>query len=115
MLGRFRLYSGLVLFTYLVLHLANHALGLISLEAMNAGLAFTIAPWRTLPGTVLLGGAALMHVSIVLWSLYLRQTLRMPAWQIAQTTLGLLIPFGLIGHALGTRGMHEAFGRSLPS
>ena len=39
----------------------------------------------------------------------------MPAWQIAQTTLGLLIPFGLIGHALGTRGMHEAFGRSLPS
>jgi adenylate cyclase len=110
MLGRLRLYSGLVLFTYLVGHLANHALGVISLEAMNAGIPFTIAPWRTLPGTVLLGGAALVHVSAVLWSLYLRQTLRMPAWQIAQTTLGLLIPFGLIGHVLGTRGLHEAFG-----
>jgi adenylate cyclase len=57
MLGRLRLYSGLVLFTYLVGHLANHALGVISLEAMNAGLPF-VAPWRTLPGTVLLGGAA---------------------------------------------------------
>jgi adenylate cyclase len=110
MVGRIRLYSGLVLFTYLVGHLANHALGVISLEAMDAGLRFTIAPWRTLPGTVLLGGAALVHVVVVLRSLYLRRTLRMPAWQIAQTVLGLLIPFGLIGHVLGSRGLHEAFG-----
>ena len=110
MLGRLRLYSGLVLFTYLVGHLANHALGVISLEAMNAGLRFTVAPWRTVPGTLLLGGAALVHVTVVLRALYLRQTLRMPSWQRAQTLLGLLIPFGLIGHVLGTRGMHEAFG-----
>ena len=110
MLGRFRLYSGLVLFTYLVAHLANHALGIISLDAMNAGLRFTVAPWRTLPGTVLLGGAALIHITLALRSLYLRETLRMPMWQAAQTTLGLLIPFGLIGHALATRGLHEAFG-----
>jgi len=34
----------------------------------------------------------------------------MPAWQRAQTLLGLLIPFGLIGHVIGTRGLHEAFG-----
>jgi adenylate cyclase len=109
MLGRLRLYSGLVLFTYLVGHLANHALGVISLAAMNAGIPFTIAPWRTLPGTVLLGGGALVHVSIVLWSLYERQTLRMPSWQVSQTTLGLLIPLALIGHVLATRGLHEVF------
>ena len=110
MLGRFRLYSGLVLFTYLVAHLANHALGIISLDAMNAGLRFTVAPWRTLPGTVLLGGAALIHITLALRSLYLRETLRMPTWQIAQTSLGLLIPAALIGHVLATRGLHEAFG-----
>jgi adenylate cyclase len=110
MLGRLRLYSGLILFAYLVGHLANHALGVISPEAMNAGIPFTIAPWRTLPGTVLLGGAALVHVTVGLRSLYLRQTLHMPAWQLAQTVLGLLIPFGLIGHVLGSRGLHEAFG-----
>jgi adenylate cyclase len=109
MLGRFRLYSGLVLFTYLLGHLANHALGVISLEAMNAGMRFTIEPWRTLPGTVLLSGAALVHVFTVLWSLYLRRTLRMPAWQITQTVLGLLIPFALIGHVLATRVLHELF------
>ena len=110
MLGRLRLYSGLVLFTYLVAHLANHALGIISLDAMNAGLRFTVAPWRTLPGTVLLGGAALIHITLALRSLYLRETLRMPTWQIAQTSLGLLIPAALIGHVLATRGLHEAFG-----
>src|SRR5262245_33367728 len=110
MINRLRLCSGLILFTFLVGHLTNHALGIVSLEAMNAGLPFTIGPWRTLPGTVLFCGAALVHVGVALWSLYMRQTLRMPAWHVTQVTLGLLIPLVLIGHAVGTRGLHEVFG-----
>ena len=62
MIARLRLYSGLVLFAYVVGHLANHAFGLVSIEAMNAGMAVTIEPWRSWPGTVLLAGAALVHV-----------------------------------------------------
>ena len=34
---RLRLWSGLVLFVYVATHLANHSLGLISLEAMEGG------------------------------------------------------------------------------
>ena len=34
----------------------------------------------------------------------------MPAWQLTQTVLGLLIPFALIGHVLATRVLHELFG-----
>src|SRR5688500_15978963 len=109
MLGRIRLYSGLVLFFYVALHLANHMLGVISVEAMNAGLPFTIAPWRTLPGTVLLAGATLLHTAAALVWLYRRRTLRMHPWQLAQTVLGLLIPFLLMGHAIAGRGLHEAF------
>jgi adenylate cyclase len=109
MLGRLRLYSGLVLFVYVTLHLANHALGVISVEAMDAGLPFTVAPWRTLPGTVLLAGAALVHVGVVLASLYRRRTLLMARWQAAQTWLGLLIPICLMGHAIATRGLAEVF------
>jgi adenylate cyclase len=109
MLGRLRLYSGLVLFVYVTLHLANHSLGVISLEAMDAGLPFTVAPWRTLPGTVLLAGAALVHVGVVLGSLYGRRTLRMARWQAAQIWLGLLIPVCLMGHAIATRGLTEVF------
>jgi len=37
---RVRLVSGLVLLTYLATHFINHALGLISLEAMEAGRAY---------------------------------------------------------------------------
>ena len=110
MIGRLRLYSGLVLFTYVTLHLANHALGVISVEAMDAGLPYTVAPWRSLPGTVLLAGAALVHVSVVLASLYQRRTLRMARWQAVQIWLGLLIPVALIGHAIATRGLDEVFG-----
>ncbi len=109
MLNRVRLYSGLVMFVYVALHLANHMLGVISVDAMNAGLPFTIAPWRTLPGTVLLAGAASLHIGIALLGLYRRRTWRMPWWQIIQTVLGLSIPFVLMGHAIASRGLHLAF------
>lgn len=109
MVGKLRLYSGLVLFIYVVVHLANHMLGVISVEAMDAALPFTIRPWRTLPGTLLLGGAVLVHMSVVLASLYGRRTLRMARWQAAQVWLGLLIPVCLMGHAFATRGLYEVF------
>jgi adenylate cyclase len=109
MLGRLRLYSGLVLFGYVAIHLFNHMLGIVSLEAMDVALPYTLEPWRTLPGTVLLAGAALIHVSVVLSSLYRRHTLRMARWQLAQTVLGLLIPVLLMGHAIAGRGLHEGF------
>jgi len=35
--ARLRLWSGCVLLTYVTLHLANHALGLVSIDAMDAG------------------------------------------------------------------------------
>ena len=51
---RARLASGLVLFTYVTLHFANHALGNISVDAMEKGLAFQKLLWRSPPGTILL-------------------------------------------------------------
>ncbi len=110
MLNRIRLYSGLVLLLFVSQHLFNHALGLISFEAMDAALPFTTRPWRTWPGTLLLGAAALTHSGLSLTSLYRRQTLRLKGWEAAQTILGLLLPLFLFGHVLGTRGVVEIFG-----
>src|SRR5215470_16951682 len=42
-----RLGSGLVLFTYLAAHLANHALGLVSLNAAEIGLRVAVAVWHS--------------------------------------------------------------------
>jgi adenylate cyclase len=78
MVRRIRLWSGLVLFAYVGTHLANHALGLVSLAAMEGGRVWFIALWRNPIGTVALYGAFVTHLGLVLWSLYLRRRLRMP-------------------------------------
>src|SRR4029079_697569 len=56
-----RLASGLVLFTYITLHLANHALGLVSLDVAETALRVTVAMWHSLPGTILLYGPFAIH------------------------------------------------------
>jgi len=100
---RVRLAAALVLLTYVVLHFLNHSLGLISLGAMEAGRWWFLALWRSWPGTVALYGAIIVHGVLALWLLYQRRSLRMPAWEVAQYTLGLLIPALLVVHVTGTR------------
>jgi adenylate cyclase len=64
--------SGMVLFSYVATHLANHALGLISLTAMDVGRNWFLAVWRHPLGTVVLYGALLVHVALALSTLYQR-------------------------------------------
>ncbi len=110
MVNRLRLASGLVLFVFVLGHLLNHALGLISLEAMNAGLAVFILPWRGWAGTALLAGAVIVHVGVALWSFARRRSLRLPRWEWAQLSLGFAIPFLLLEHVAGTRLASEFAG-----
>jgi adenylate cyclase len=107
---RLRLASGLVLMTFACTHLLNHALGIHSLALMEAGGAIFVAVWRTPAGTLLLYAALAIHATLALHRLWRRRSLRMPAWELAQAVLGLLIPIWLVRHALGTRGAHELFG-----
>src|SRR5829696_6079101 len=98
-----RLISGLVLATFLLTHFSNHALGLVSVEAMEAGRAWFNRLWRNPVGTILLYGSLLLHFLLALQALYRRRTLRMPIREAAQLILGLSLPFLLIGHVTGTR------------
>lgn len=104
-----RLVSGLALFTYLSTHLANHALGLISLQAMETGRLWFLALWRHPLGTWLCYTAAATHVALALWALYHRRHLRLPVWEACQLGLGFLIPLLLVPHIMGTRVAYEAF------
>jgi adenylate cyclase len=110
MVRRLRLWSGLILFTYLTTHFANHALGLVSLRAMGEGRVWFLALWNGPLGTVALYGALLTHFSLALTSLYRRRHLRMPAWEAAQLVLGLMIPPMLAYHVVGTRVASAMFG-----
>ncbi|MEO1249369.1 MAG: adenylate/guanylate cyclase domain-containing protein [Pseudomonadota bacterium] len=110
MRARLRLYSGLILFTYVVGHLASHAFGIVSLKAMNGTLAYLATLWWTPVGQVALFGALFVHLGCALYAIYLRDSLRMPGWEAAQLILGLLIPLQLIGHIVGTRVVFLIYG-----
>ena len=107
---RIRLASGLVLFAYVTTHLANHALGLISLEAMEEGRFWFLGVWRSPAGSLLLYTSLVTHVTLAFWALYRRHTLRMPLWEAAQLALGLAIPPLLVRHIVGTRIAWQVFG-----
>lgn len=102
--ARLRLASGLVLFTFVSTHLLNHALGLLSLDAMESGRWLFVATWRNPVGTALLLSALLIHLGQAYWAIYRRRQWRMPLWQWIQLALGLCIPLLLVNHAIGTRG-----------
>ncbi len=105
-----RLTTGLVLMTFVITHFLNHSLGLISLDAMEAGRLVFIALWRTIPGTVLLMGSVIIHMMLALQALYARRRLRFSVVDATQLILGLLIPPLLVIHILGTRGAFQSFG-----
>lgn len=107
-----RLSSGLVLFAYVATHLANHAVGLVSLQATDIVSIGFVAAWRSLPGTALLYGAAATHIALALVALYERRTLRLPGAELVRIVLGFSIPFLLVSHATGTRIAYELYGQA---
>src|SRR5215218_4777209 len=102
-LREIRLVSGLVLGAFLLSHFSNHALGLVSVEAMEVGRHWFNAIWRHPGGTLLLYGSLVLHFVLALQALYRRRTLRMPFREAAQLVWGLAIPFLLVPHVTGTR------------
>ncbi len=95
-----RLGTGLVLFGYVALHLFNHALGLASVQTAQRGLRLAVALWQSWPGTVLLYGSAVIHVTLAVESIYARRTLRMAPLDAVRVAVGLGIPTLMIGHAV---------------
>ena len=108
-LRRVRLWSGIALFAYVTTHLANHALGLVSFTALEAGRGWFLLLWRNPLGTVVLYGALASHITLALWSLYQRRRLHMSIWEAVQLLMGLTIPFLLTTHVVGTRLAHAWF------
>jgi adenylate cyclase len=109
-LRQIRLSTGLVLFVYAALHFANHALGNISVGAMESGLVLQKLIWQSLPGAVILYVSLLTHMSLGFWALYERRRFRWTRLEATQLVLGLSIPFLLADHVIGTRVGLTQFG-----
>ena len=105
-----RLGCGLLLFAYLFTHFANHAFGLVSLQAMEEARHSFLALWRNPLGETALVGALVAHWLLGLWLIYRRRTLRMPVWEATQIILGLTVPPLLAYHIVGTRVANAMYG-----
>lgn len=106
-----RLTCGAVLFTYLVSHFLNHALGNISADALAAGLYYHILFWQFPPVAIVFYAAALVHAGLGIWAFYERRQFRWKAIEPLQLVLGLSIPALIIAHIIGVRLGPALFGQ----
>lgn len=109
-LQKLRLGSGLILFVFATTHFLNTAIGLFDIGQMDEVDRWRVWIIRSLPGTIILGSALVIHIVLALWKLANRATLRLPPWEIVQIAFGLLIPFLLFPHMINTRYAHTVFG-----
>ena len=109
MIRQLRLSSGLVMLAYVTMHLLNHALGLVSLKAMEDVLWYIFRIWSNRPAQVLLYGSFLVHYGLALWALWQRRSLRLRPSELSQIILGFAIPILLARHVVGTRIADDFF------
>lgn len=107
---RLRLASGMILFAFALTHFLNHAVGLVDLESMLRVQSWRVAVTQSLPGAAVLLAALFTHVGLGLWRTSQRTSLSLPVWEWMQLGTGLLIPWLLIPHVVGTHVAHGLFG-----
>ena len=92
MINRLRLVTGLVLFGYVVVHLLDLSLVVVSVGTADAMLAAIYPILTSPPVTALLLDAAAIHLALALWALWRRRTLRLAPQEAAQYLLGFAVP-----------------------
>src|SRR6476469_471020 len=105
-LRQLRLATGIVLFTFAFTHLLNHAVGLVSVDAMEAVRSWRIAITRSVPGTAILLVSLLVHFVLGVAIFISRRGLKIAPHEWVQLAFGLLIPVLLLRHATAMRGAH---------
>ena len=102
LIRRARMYSGLVIFLYVTVHLVNHSTGLISLEAME-GLRQRVSAFnRHIIVTVILYAALLVHALLGFQHLLTRRSFKMSAKDWIQLVTSFIPPLALLPHMLAS-------------
>lgn len=107
---KIRLAASLVLMFFALTHFINHALGLISLEAMEAGRKIFLAFWRNTVIQFLFPVALFLHAQSAIWRLMFRQSWRFSRREKIKILTGLAIPLFLLLHISGTRMQWWVYG-----
>src|SRR5438552_5037812 len=105
-----RLVCGVILFAYVVSHFLNHALGNISVDAMQIGVYYHTSFWQFLPVAIIFYTAALTHMGLGVYALYQRRQFRWRTVEPLQLVLGLSIPALVMAHVIGVRLAQTLYG-----
>ena len=98
LIRRARMYSGLVIFLYVTVHLVNHSMGLISLEVME-GLRQRVSAFnRNIVVSLTLYGALLVHTLLGFHHLLTRRSFKMSAKDWIQLVTSFALPLVLLPH-----------------
>ncbi|WP_163833586.1 adenylate/guanylate cyclase domain-containing protein [Spartinivicinus ruber] len=108
--AKLRLISGLILFSFVLTHLLNHAAGIISFQMQNQWQQWLLGPWQAGIGNILLISSLIIHALNAVYSIYQHNSLKLAKWQKTQLITGLIIPFLLIEHVIGTFIAEELLG-----
>ena len=95
---RSRSISGCILFFYVLTHLLNHSLGLISLDTMEQGRAIFLRFWRHDVLFYMLYGALSIHFLLGIYALSRRRSFKMSRKEWIRNFCAILIPFFLASH-----------------
>ncbi len=105
---RAMIFTGLVMFVFVTMHLANLALGLISVQIMEDWRWALSGVWSSvLPLKILLQVSLVLHFLLALLSLYWRNTLRVPTYDMVQMIAGILIIPLLALHVFGVMAIKD--------
>lgn len=100
--------TGMVMFVFITMHLMNLALGLHSVQMMEDWRPILSGVWSdVLPLKVVLQASLGVHFLIALYSLYHRNTLKVPAYDMAQMIAGVMIIPLLGTHVFGVMAVKE--------
>lgn len=100
-----RLVASLALMFFALTHFLNHALGLISLDTMEAGRKIFLAFWRNSFIQFVFPVVLFLHAQSAIWRLMFRQAWRFSAREKFKILTGLAVPLLLLLHVSGTRLM----------
>lgn len=95
-----RMYSGLIIFLYVTIHLLNHSLGLVSIKLMDQVSDYVSNFVRINAISAILYLSFLIHLVFGLSSLFKRRSFNMSSKDWAQLILGLTLPWILIVHLI---------------
>jgi len=104
MARKLRIFTGLILFAFIAGHLINMALGVVSLQWVENSRPYFMFIWANPVGGNILLISIVLHMVLGMHALYLRNTLKMSAYDLVQFLSAVLIMPLLIPHAWGVVG-----------